>query len=148
MTVEGTVWEVVWNWDRPGFDGNTDNLTLTGANVTLVGNVTYYNLTDTTGYYTMEVAPGTYNLSASLAGFVTETRDAALVITGTETKPVVRDFIGVYGLEPEEPFYTPKYALSYTLKAVNCMLVKPSVPEAELTSTEVANVTACWLATP
>lgn len=144
--VEGTVWEVVWNWFRPGSQGNPGNLTLENANVSMNDTTPNSSLTNAVGYYNISVAPGNYTLTASLAGFATETY-GWVNVTGTEGVIVI-DFIGVNGLEPNSPFYTPKYALSYALKAVNCYLIIPSVPAAALTPVEMGNVTACWLATP
>jgi len=146
--VTGTVREIVWNWMRAGYMGVPGNLTLTGVNVTALDTTTNSSITNATGYYNISVAPGDYILYASLAGFATETY-GAVNITGLEVGPVVVNFIGVNGLEPSPaPFYTPKYALSYALRAGNLWLVEPPSSEAVLTGTESLNITNLWLATP
>ena len=147
--LEGTVYEVVWQWARAGFGGNPpgSNLTLSGVNVTVLDTTSTFNLSTATGYYNMSLPPGEYILSASLAGFATETW-GNVTVTGAENASIVRNFIGVNGLEPNAPFYTPNFALSYATKAVNAWLITPSVPAAALTLTEVGNVTAMWLNTP
>ena len=156
--VDGTVWEVVWYWSttHPSFTGGyqnqVGNLTLEGANVTLVDGDTYYNLTDGNGYYNVSVPPGTYTLTASLdPAFAPETY-GVLNIVGDEGVITI-NFIGQNGLEPYDPFYSDnaknKMAVSYVAKAVNCYLITPAtMPAAALTLTEVGNVTAMWRNTP
>jgi hypothetical protein len=146
--LEGTVWEVVWNWFRLGYDGSSGNLLLSGVNVTAEDGILVWNITDAVGYYNVTVVPGAnYNVTAThIAGdFAAKTQVVNIPVVGGV---VVCDFIGVDGLEPNAPFYTPKFALSYATKAVNAWLITPSVPAAALTLTEVGNVTAMWLNTP
>ena len=150
--LEGTVWEVVWNWFRAGYDGAAGNLTLSGVNVTAKDGILVWNITDAVGYYNISVVPGqNYTVTAThVAGdFAPKSQVVNIPALGGV---VVCDFVGVNGLEPYAPFYNDptryRRALSYALKACNCWLIGQSYAAGDLTLTEVGNVTAMWLATP
>jgi len=58
---------------------------LAGANVQMVGDYTFNVLTDATGAYTRTVPEGTYDVTASLYGFLPATVQDVVVITDTVT---------------------------------------------------------------
>ena len=150
--LEGTVWEVVWNWFRAGYDGAAGNLTLSNVNVAAEDGAMVWDITNAVGYYNISVVPGqNYTVTAThVAGdFAPKSQVVNIPALGGV---VVCDFVGVNGLEPYAPFYNDptryRRALSYALKACNCWLIGQSYAAGDLTLTEVGNVTAMWLATP
>ena len=155
VPVEGTVWEIVWKWWRDGYDNHNGTLTLANATVYLNGTESYSNTTNATGYYIFPaVAPGTYEVKASLPTAFNDRVWGNLTIIGNENETQVCTFIGNKGLLPQSPLYVGNQkfsaiALSYALKAVNCYVYNQSYPAgaANLTSTSMGQVVTVWLNT-
>ncbi len=80
------------------------NAPIAGADVSASPAYHVHATTDPTGYYTMSLAPGTYDVTASAAGYSPETVTGIVVITGAvTTQDLALTFVGGWMSGPSDP---------------------------------------------